>query len=138
MIAVIFEVEPRDGKREAYLDIAAELRPLLERVYTVNLFGWGEPMLHKEFIRFIEVTRECSADCRINFAPWGERDYVKNILHNRDRVMEQCPPNSRLTLFAIQMKRRVDHLLDVAKAVCKPSHPILIEVNHLYCRTRER
>ena len=32
MIAVIFEVEPRDGKREAYLDIAAELRPLLEQV----------------------------------------------------------------------------------------------------------
>lgn len=32
MIAVIFEVEPRDGERESYLDIAAELRPLLEEV----------------------------------------------------------------------------------------------------------
>lgn len=32
MIAVIFEVEPRDGKRESYLDIAAELRPLLDQV----------------------------------------------------------------------------------------------------------
>lgn len=32
MIAVIFEVEPRDGRRDAYLDIAAELRPLLEQV----------------------------------------------------------------------------------------------------------
>jgi len=29
MIAVIFEVEPRDGCRQAYLDIAAELKPLL-------------------------------------------------------------------------------------------------------------
>ena len=29
MIAVIFEVEPRPGKREAYLDAAAALRPLL-------------------------------------------------------------------------------------------------------------
>ena len=32
MIAVIFEVQPKDGRREAYLDLAAELRPLLEQV----------------------------------------------------------------------------------------------------------
>ncbi|MEM7774115.1 MAG: antibiotic biosynthesis monooxygenase [Pseudomonadota bacterium] len=32
MIAVIFEVEPKDGRREAYLDIAADLRPLLEEI----------------------------------------------------------------------------------------------------------
>ena len=32
MIAVIFEVRPRDGRREAYLDIAATLRPILERI----------------------------------------------------------------------------------------------------------
>ena len=32
MIAVIFEVVPRDGHRQAYLDIAARLRPLLEEV----------------------------------------------------------------------------------------------------------
>lgn len=32
MIAVIFEVEPADGRREAYLGIAADLRPLLERI----------------------------------------------------------------------------------------------------------
>lgn len=32
MIAVIFEVEPRDGRRDAYLDTAAALRPLLEQV----------------------------------------------------------------------------------------------------------
>ncbi|HEY1327653.1 MAG TPA: antibiotic biosynthesis monooxygenase [Casimicrobiaceae bacterium] len=31
MIAVIFEVEPRPGCRQAYLDAAAALRPLLER-----------------------------------------------------------------------------------------------------------
>jgi heme-degrading monooxygenase HmoA len=30
MIAVIFEVEPADGRRQAYLDIAAALRPRLE------------------------------------------------------------------------------------------------------------
>lgn len=32
MIAVIFEVEPADGRTEAYLDVAAEMRPLLEQV----------------------------------------------------------------------------------------------------------
>ncbi|MBZ6077459.1 antibiotic biosynthesis monooxygenase family protein [Microvirga puerhi] len=32
MIAVIFEVEPRDGHREHYLEIAASLRPLLDGI----------------------------------------------------------------------------------------------------------
>jgi heme-degrading monooxygenase HmoA len=32
MIAVIFEVWPAEGCREAYLDIAAQLRPLLEAI----------------------------------------------------------------------------------------------------------
>ena len=32
MIAVIFEVEPAEGRREEYLDIAAEMRPLVEEV----------------------------------------------------------------------------------------------------------
>jgi heme-degrading monooxygenase HmoA len=32
MMAVIFEVIPREGKKQAYLDAAAALRPLLEQV----------------------------------------------------------------------------------------------------------
>src|SRR5882762_9801572 len=32
MIAVIFEVWPKDGHRQDYLDIAASLRPLLEKI----------------------------------------------------------------------------------------------------------
>ncbi|MBZ9672187.1 antibiotic biosynthesis monooxygenase family protein [Mesorhizobium sp. ES1-3] len=32
MIAVIFEVQPAQGRREAYLSIAAELRPLLDGI----------------------------------------------------------------------------------------------------------
>jgi len=32
MIAVIFEVRPKAGKKQQYLDIAANLRPLLEQV----------------------------------------------------------------------------------------------------------
>jgi heme-degrading monooxygenase HmoA len=32
MYAVIFEVEPKPGEKQAYLDIAAALRPLLEQI----------------------------------------------------------------------------------------------------------
>ena len=32
MIAVIFEVEPAEGRRPAYLDIAARIRPQLETI----------------------------------------------------------------------------------------------------------
>lgn len=32
MIAVIFEVEPHPGRRQQYLDIAASLRPQLDRI----------------------------------------------------------------------------------------------------------
>lgn len=32
MIAVIFEVLPRAGERDRYFDIAADLRPLLDRI----------------------------------------------------------------------------------------------------------
>jgi heme-degrading monooxygenase HmoA len=32
MIAVIFEVEPADGRKADYLDVAAGLRPLLEEI----------------------------------------------------------------------------------------------------------
>ena len=32
MIVVIFEVMPAEGKKDAYLDIAADMRPLVEQV----------------------------------------------------------------------------------------------------------
>jgi heme-degrading monooxygenase HmoA len=32
VIAVIFEAQPKPGRREAYLDAAARLRPLLEKI----------------------------------------------------------------------------------------------------------
>lgn len=32
MIAVIFEVEPAEGRKDDYLDIAAEMRPLLDEI----------------------------------------------------------------------------------------------------------
>jgi heme-degrading monooxygenase HmoA len=32
MIAVVFEVRPEEGRKQTYLDIAAELRPLLDEI----------------------------------------------------------------------------------------------------------
>jgi heme-degrading monooxygenase HmoA len=32
MIAVIFEVFPADGRKDAYLDMAAEMRPLVQQI----------------------------------------------------------------------------------------------------------
>ncbi|MBK0325868.1 antibiotic biosynthesis monooxygenase [Rhodobacteraceae bacterium F11138] len=32
MIAIIFEVEPAEGQQDTYLDIAAEMRPLVEQI----------------------------------------------------------------------------------------------------------
>lgn len=32
MIAVIFEVEPAEGRKDEYLDIAAEMRPMLDDI----------------------------------------------------------------------------------------------------------
>ena len=32
MIAIIFEVEPADGQKQAYLDIAAAMRPMVEDI----------------------------------------------------------------------------------------------------------
>jgi heme-degrading monooxygenase HmoA len=42
MFAVIFEVQPRPGRLQAYLDIAARLRPILETIdgfISVERFG---------------------------------------------------------------------------------------------------
>ena len=41
MIAVIFEVWPADGRKQTYLDIAASLKPELERIDGFSLVGRG-------------------------------------------------------------------------------------------------
>ena len=32
MIAIIFEVEPAEGQQDAYLDVAAAMRPLIDQI----------------------------------------------------------------------------------------------------------
>ncbi|KQZ39931.1 antibiotic biosynthesis monooxygenase [Duganella sp. Root1480D1] len=64
MIAVIFEVTPAEGRKEAYLDIAARLKPTLEQIdgfISVERFqslANPEKMLSLSFFRDEEAVQE--------------------------------------------------------------------------------
>ncbi len=110
MIAVIFEAQPHPNQRQRYLDIAAELKPLLEDVEgfisierfqsltdpdrLLSLSFWRDEQAVAEWRR-LEAHRAAQkagrrsvfADYRLRIAR-VERDYG---LHDR----EQAPPDSR-------------------------------------------
>lgn len=112
MIAVIFEVWPADAHRAAYLDIAAELRPLLEEIdgfVSVERFqSITDPgkLLSLSIFRdeaAVEAWRNV-AEHRIAQARGRDgilRDYRLRVAHVlRDYGMEkrdQAPPDSRST-----------------------------------------
>ncbi len=82
MIAVIFEVVPRDGSKDAYLAAAASLRPLLEKMdgfISVERFqSLTEPgkLLSLSFWRDEEAVRQ-----------WRNLDEHRRIQHaGRDRM----------------------------------------------------
>jgi heme-degrading monooxygenase HmoA len=58
MIAVIFEVEPRPGRRDAYLDTAAQLRPLLERIDGFVSVERFESLTHPGKILSLSIWRD--------------------------------------------------------------------------------
>jgi len=64
MIAVIFEVTPAEGRKDAYLDIAARLKPTLEQIdgfISVERFqslSNPEKMLSLSFFRDEEAVQE--------------------------------------------------------------------------------
>ena len=64
MIAVIFEVTPAPGRRQEYLDIAAELRPALER---------QDGFISIE--RFASLTNEGKV---LSLSYWRDEEAVKN------------------------------------------------------------
>jgi heme-degrading monooxygenase HmoA len=110
MIAVIFEVWPKDQRRQEYLDIAAGLRPLLdnidgfisiERFESLNEPGkilslsfWRDETAIKEW-RQLELHRAAQAKGRAGVF----KDYRLRIAGViRDYGMfnrEQAPPDSR-------------------------------------------
>jgi heme-degrading monooxygenase HmoA len=111
MIAVIFEVQPRDGQQGAYLDAAAALRPLLARIdgfisierfeslttpgKIVSLSYWRDEEAVREWRNLEAHRRIQSAGREIMFADYRLR--VAQVL--RDYGMNEraeAPLDSRL------------------------------------------
>jgi heme-degrading monooxygenase HmoA len=110
MIAVIFEVKPNDGCRQTYLDIAAELRPLLDEIdgfisierfaslteegKILSLSFWRDEEAVRRW-RQVEEHREAQIKGRTGVF----EDYRLRIAEvKRDYGMfdrEQAPPDSR-------------------------------------------
>jgi heme-degrading monooxygenase HmoA len=110
MIAVIFEVWPAQGERETYLDIAADLRPLLDEIDgfpSIERFeSLSEPgkVLSLSFWRDEAAVMEWRNRERHRAAQVVGRDYVFQDYRLRiagvirDYGMterEQAPPDSR-------------------------------------------
>ena len=111
MIAVIFEVFPAEGKREDYFDIAARLRPELEKIEgfisierfqsvsdpnkVLSLSFWKDENSIQQW-RNLEVHRQAQAEGRKTIFE-NYRLRVANV--NRDYGMnerEQAPADSKL------------------------------------------
>lgn len=58
MIAVIFEVFPKEGHKQAYLDIAAELRPHLETIEGFISVERFQSLYHPEKILSLSFWRD--------------------------------------------------------------------------------
>ena len=111
MIAVIFEVFPAEGKREDYFDIAAGLRPELEKIEgfisierfqsvsdsnkVLSLSFWKDENSIQQW-RNLEVHRQAQSEGRKTIFE-NYRLRVANV--NRDYGMnerEQAPADSKL------------------------------------------
>lgn len=110
MIAVIFEVWPRDQRRQQYLDLAADLRPLLDGIdgfisierfeslaepgKLLSLSFWRDEQAVAEWRR-IEAHRAAQAVGRADVFE-NYRLRIAGVIRDyglRDR--EQAPPDSR-------------------------------------------
>ena len=58
MIAVIFEAQPHPGRKEAYLDAAARLRPLLEKMDGFVSIERFESLTHPGKILSLSIWRD--------------------------------------------------------------------------------
>ena len=110
MIAVIFEVWPSDGHRQEYLDIAAGLRPLLDKIdgfisierfesiyepgKILSLSFWRDEQAVEAW-RKLEEHREAQALGRSSVF----KDYhlrIANVVRDYGMLdREQAPPDSR-------------------------------------------
>jgi heme-degrading monooxygenase HmoA len=76
MYAVIFEVEPRDGRERDYLDIAAELRPELEKIDGFISIERFESLTNKGKLLSLSFWRDAQAVVR-----WREHTQHRAAQH---------------------------------------------------------
>ena len=85
MIAVIFEVWPADGRRQTYLDIAAELKPELERIDGFLSIERFQSLVDDTKLLSLSFWRDEAA-----VAAW------RNVEHHRSAQQAGPTPASRL------------------------------------------
>ena len=122
MLAVIFEVQPKDGQKQAYLDIAARLRPQLDEIdgfisierfeslsspgKILSLSFWRDEQAIKNW-RLMEDHREAQVQGRTTmFTDYRLR--IVSVIRNygmSDR--EQAPPNPVAAALVAATSRRI-------------------------------
>ncbi|TPM10524.1 MULTISPECIES: antibiotic biosynthesis monooxygenase [unclassified Mesorhizobium] len=94
MIAVIFEVEPAAGRRDAYLGIAAQLRPLLEGI--------------DGFISVERFQSLANPDRILSLSFWRDEDAVKTWRNTQEH--RQAQQAGRGGIFA-DYRLRIAHVV---------------------------
>lgn len=106
MIAVIFEVQPVKGQSDSYFDIAAELRPELQKI---------EGFISVE--RFQSVTDEGKF---LSLSFWQNREAIETWFHNLSHQTAQA--RGRESIFANYRIRVADVFRDYDMAASRPKN----------------
>jgi len=98
------------GKGDFPYDGLHALSPMLETVLAANMFGWGEPFCHPDFLRFLAFIRKHSEDCMITFNTNGmllDQEKAESLLDLKvDRVCFSADSH-RKDIFE-KIRRRAD------------------------------
>jgi len=136
MIAVIFEVEPAEGQRDAYLDIAARLKPELEAIdgfLSVERFeSLANPgkMLSLSFFRdeaAVAAWRNTEDHRRAQTA--GRSGVFANYRLRVARVVrdygmterDEAPRDSRAVHVGRRAQTTIESVLDEQSVICRPT-----------------
>ncbi len=93
MIAVIFEVWPKPEHRQEYLDLAAELRPILETIDGFISIERFESLTEKGKILSLSFFRDEEALAAWRNVPLHRKDQANRDYGMNDRA--QAPKDSR-------------------------------------------
>jgi MoaA/NifB/PqqE/SkfB family radical SAM enzyme len=66
VVEEMYEKKAR-GRGDFPFSAIGSMVPILETTLAANMFGWGEPFCHPDFLRFIRFIREHNPDCLVTF-----------------------------------------------------------------------